>query len=85
MSKKIRIDDVQTAYSLGYSNPALLYRGAFAAPHVSVANAYHCGQSDAQNQAPKASVYREENYDYPSCERKPEPPPPQPRAEGEAP
>lgn len=66
----IKINREQTAYDLGYDNPALSYKGNFVVPHMVVVNAYHCGQSDAQNHAPRASVFRAEDYDLPTCERK---------------
>lgn len=67
---KIKLNDDQTAYNLGYDNPAVAFRNTFTAPHMTVANAYFCGQADAQNQQPKASPYRMEDYDFPTCERK---------------
>jgi len=70
MITKVKLNDEQTAYKLGYDNPSLVYRDVFTAPHVVVVNAFYCGQGDAQNQAPIASVYDPNNYDLPTCERK---------------
>lgn len=66
----IKINSEQTAYNIGYDNPALPYRGNFLSPHMVISNAYYCGQADAQNHAPRASDFRLDDYDFPSCERK---------------
>ena len=66
----IKINSEQTAYNIGYDNPSLPYRGNFLSPHMVISNAYYCGQADAQNHAPRASDFRLDDYDFPSCERK---------------
>lgn len=52
----------QSIYNLGYDNPAKLHKH-FAWHHVTELNAYHCGQMDRQNQQPRNSEYRREDYD----------------------
>jgi len=69
--RRINVESDQMAYSLGYDNPSLSHKGVFTFPHLTVLNAYYCGQGDAQNCVPKAILYDAYAYDLPTCERKP--------------
>jgi hypothetical protein len=62
----------QGCYDLGYSNPARSHKD-FKWVHVVDLNAYHCGQMDRQNHAPRNSDYRREEYDPVTGERNPAP------------
>jgi hypothetical protein len=52
----------QGCYDLGYNNPAKSHQN-FRWPHVVDLNAYHCGQVDRQNHAPRNHDYRRDDYD----------------------
>jgi hypothetical protein len=58
----------QSIYNLGYDNPATLHK-RFAWRHVTELNAYRCGQMDRQNQHPRNSEYRREDYEPISGDR----------------
>ena len=66
----IRIGNEQTAYDLGYENPSVLPNGVYSFEHMVVANAYFCGQADAQNHVPRSAAYNRDDYSLPTCERK---------------
>lgn len=59
----------QGCYNLGYDNPSKSSRD-FAWQHLVDVNAYHCGQMDRQNHAPRNRNYRREEYDPVTRERK---------------
>lgn len=59
----------QQAYDAGYDEAGRFPRKKW--PHLTFANAYACGASDRQNQAPKNRAYRPHDYDRDTFERLP--------------
>ncbi len=61
----------QNAYDFGWINPSTPCKD-WEFPHLIDANAYTCGQIDRQNQQPRNSSYRRDDYDD-GFERRPIP------------
>lgn len=59
----------QAAYDLGYDNPAVPAR-QLTWRHLVFVNAYASGQADRQNQQPRNTSYRPEQYDPETFELK---------------
>lgn len=61
-------NDEQACYDLGWHNPSALARN-FQWMHLTLVNAFTCGQTDRQNQAPRNQQYSREQYDPDTFER----------------
>lgn len=58
----------QACYDLGYDNPSKPFRD-YEWRHVVLVNAYHAGQMDRQNHAPRNRAYDRDEYDPVTGER----------------